>query len=259
LEELEKDSVQTAALLENLKADQAAYHAVLKTEKGGTKSNPIRLLDMQSADAKAIGGYLSKLYQSWKPGPGEANPKPLGELYGFQLYIRHEKELSNLDGKLFNNEYNTLYAQRPGSTIHYTASSGAPNTDNPKLAARYFVSAIDKVDGLVEKYTKELAEQQVQIPQLHALLDKPFEQDKELIAMKSELNVLEKEIARKIRETQETKPQGEQTSAEIDVTAQDVPQLPPLEDAMVVSLAGEQAYRESVSHEPTRIRKGIRI
>jgi hypothetical protein len=169
---------------------------------------------------------------------------------------------SNLDGKLFNNEYNALYAQRPGSHIHYTASSGAPNTDNPKLAARYFLNAIDKVDGLVEKYTKEQQAQRDQIPQLQTLLGRPFEKDQELIAMKSELNVLEKEIARKIQEKQEAQQQPEATlvlpgSCE-DTAAMEENGSP--KEAIIVSLAGEGFYQPSLQTiETTKIRKGLRV
>jgi hypothetical protein len=220
---------------------------VLKHEKDGSKSNLIRLNEVGSADAKAIGGYLIRQYQSWKPGANEPAVKELGELYGFKLYIRHEVSQSFAEGKLFQNDYNTLYAQRPGSSIHYTASSGAPNTDNPKNAARYFIYAIDKVEGLVEKYSKELAEQQAQIPQLQTLLGKPSEKEQELIAMKSELNVLEKEIARKIREKQEAQQQVEGVAPAINNNAvsTDQPRKESLEEAIIVSLTGENAYRDS--------------
>lgn len=251
LENLEKESVQTEATLKTLQSDHDAYHQVLKLEKDGSKANPIKLKEIASADAKAIGNYLIRQYQAWKPGAGEPAVKTLGELYGFTLYIRHEQEQRLLEGKLFQNDYNTLYAARPGSTIHYTASSGAPNTDNPKLAARYFINAIDKVDGLVEKYTKDLAEQLAQIPQLKALLDKSFEKDKELTAMKSELNVLEKEITRKIREKQEAEQEGESlTPASPVANSGQEPEKQSLEEAIVVSLAGEQAYRKSQEQNP---------
>ena len=265
LENLEQENAQTGKTLQSLTADQAAYHRVLKLDKDGSKSNPIKLKEVTSADAKVIGQYLIKQYQAWKPTQGESGVKELGELYGFKLYIRHAQERSFADGKLFQNDYNTLYAERPGGSIHYTASSGAPNTDNPKTAARYFINAIDKVDHLVEKYTKELAEQQAQLPQLKALLDRPFPQEKELIAMKSELNVLEKEIARKIREKQEAQQEAERQgiAGETAVT-EDAAEQPneSLEEAIVVSLAGEKTYRQAVEKEeqqPARLRKGVRV
>ncbi|QKJ32837.1 DNA methylase [Mucilaginibacter mali] len=202
-ERLEKESEASQRTLKALEADQQQYHAVLKREKDGSKSNPIRLKEVQSADAAAIGKYLIKLYQAWKPKSNSENPKELGELYGFKLYIRHEVSLSNLDGKAMNNAYNSLYAERPECSIRYTFSSGAPNTDNPKNAARYFINAIDKVDDLVLKYQKEIREIAEQLPQLKAMQAKPFEQEAELQAMKSELARLEREIAQNIKAKQE--------------------------------------------------------
>lgn len=229
---------------------------MLKLEKDGSKANPIRLKDVASTDAKAIGQYLIRQYQAWKPQAGEANPKELGELYGFKLYIRHDMEQGLLEGKLFQKDYNTLFAERPGSSIHYTASSGAPNTDNPKLAARYFLNAIDKVDGLVEKYTKDLAGQKEQIPQLKALLDKPFEKEQELIAMKSELNVLEKEIARKIREKQEA-----QQEAEKQGTVQEAKVVPMTSDETpVMQPAAKQVNGEPLTEvHQFKKAKGVRL
>jgi hypothetical protein len=165
------------------------------------------LKEVPGADAKAIGNYLIRLYRAWKPKSNAENPRELGELYGFKLYIRHEKELGSLDGKLFNNEFNSLYAEKPDGSIRYTFSSGAPNADNPKLAARYFLNAIDKVDGLVEKYRNGLRDLDGQVPQLKAMLDKPFEKKAELGQMKSELSRLEREIAQKIQEKQQAQQQ----------------------------------------------------
>jgi N12 class adenine-specific DNA methylase len=265
LENLEQETIKTQATLQTLTGDQAAYQKVLKFEKDGSKANPIRLKDTSTADAKVIGQYLIRQYQAWKPGAAESNPKELGELYGFKLFIRHDSEKGLLEGKLFQNEYNTLYAERPGSPIHYTASSGAPNTDNAKLAARYYLNAIDKVDSLVEKYTKELAEQQAQIPQLKALLDKPFDLEKELIAMKSELNVLEKEITRKIREKQETQQQEEkQVNLSIDQSSLPVAETlstESVQEAKVVSHTEQNQRQQLPPVETTlaRKQKGLRV
>jgi len=217
LESLDKDSETNQRTLKALEADQKQYHQLLKTEKDGSKSNPIQLKEVHSADSVAIGKYLIKLYQAWKPKTNSDNPKELGELYGFKLYIRHEISLGNLDGKAANNAYNSLYAERPDGSIRYTFSSGAPNTDNPKLAARYFINAIDKVDGLVEKYQKDLKEIAEQIPQLKALQGKPFEKETELQAMKSNLGKLEREIAQNIKAKQEA--QSEQPAERLPLAA----------------------------------------
>ncbi|MES2107933.1 MAG: helicase-related protein [Bacteroidota bacterium] len=236
LESLGRDKDANSKTLKALAADQKLYHSRLKMEKDGSKSNPIQLKEVQSADSKAIGNYLIRLYRAWKPKSNAENPKELGELYGFKLYIRHEKELDSLDGKLFNNEYNSLYAERPDGSIRYTFSSGAPNTDNPKLAARYFLNAIDKVDGLVEKYQKELQEMDEQVPQLKGLLDKPFEKETELQQMKSDLSRLEREIAQKIQEKQQAQQQQDDKQLAINPEAGEEKNIAEGTEAKVINL-----------------------
>jgi N12 class adenine-specific DNA methylase len=203
VENFEKTQENNKRTLLSLENDHQHYHSVLKTEKDGSKSNRIQLKEVQRADAQAIGNYLIRLYRTWKPKTNAENPKELGELYGFKLYIRHEKDLASLDGHAINKEYNTLYAERPDGAVRYTANSGAPNLDNAKLAARYFINAIDKVDNLVEKYQKDIRELDEQLPQLQGMFHKPFEKEAELQQMKSELGKLEREIAQKIKEKQE--------------------------------------------------------
>ncbi len=95
-----------------------------------------------------------------------------------------------------------MYATRPETGINYNYTSGIPNPDNPKLAARYYLNAIDKVEGMLDKYQKDLAGLNESIPQLESLLNKPFEKDREIQQLKSELSSLERQIAVTIQEKQ---------------------------------------------------------
>ncbi|MDN3548967.1 helicase-related protein [Mucilaginibacter aquaedulcis] len=243
LESLEKDSESSRRTLKALEEDQKQYHLLLRKEKDGSKSNPIQLKELRSADSVAIGKYLIRLYQAWKPKSNSENPKELGELYGFTLYIRHEVSMANLDGRTMDNAYNSLYAERPEGTIRYTFSSGAPNMDNPKLAARYFINAIDKVDDLVEKYRQELREMAGQIPQLKALQGKAFGQETELQSMKSELSRLEQDIARNIKAKQEA--QNEQPEERLAADVNETKSLPGINalESTVINTNGTKSNR----------------
>ena len=97
---------------------------------------------------------------------------------------------------------NSFYARRSLDGIKYTYTNGIPNVDNPKLAARHFLNAIDRVDSLKEKYQKNLLELEKEIPMLAQLTTKPFGKEAELQQMKSELSRLEREITIKIQENQ---------------------------------------------------------
>ena len=79
---------------------------------------------------------------------------------------------------------NDLYAESP-SGIKYLWNHGMPNTDNPKLAARYFLNAIDRVISLREKYAKEVDDMQKEVPVLKQLSQRTFEKEEELSALKN--------------------------------------------------------------------------
>jgi hypothetical protein len=77
-----------------------------------------------------------------------------------------------------------------------------PNTDNPKLAARHFLNAIDRVEHLKERYERNLSDLKTELPKIEKLTTKPFTKDHELRELKTELSNLERQIAIKIQENQ---------------------------------------------------------
>jgi len=200
LEDLEKQKSETSATLEKLKKDEAVYQSNLRTDKDGAKVNALELIDFKSAESEDIGHYFNKLYLTYK-GPDE---QKLGTLYGFDLYVRHQKKPFEMNGMVAYQNQNDLYAQSPESGIKYLWNHGIPNTDNPKLAARYFLNAIDRVTHLTEKYGKEIADLDKEIPVVRQLTQRTFDKENELSELKTELRRLEKEISDKINKQSET-------------------------------------------------------
>ncbi len=226
---------------------------------------------MNSADPEVIGKYLIKLYQNWKPNE---EPK-IGSLYGFDLYIRQQREAFENKGLFEYRYYNTLFAERPESGIKYTYNQGHPNTDNPKLAARYFLNAIDRVEALKEKYQKTLNELEKNIPMVFSLANKSFEKEIELIQMKSDLSKLEREIAIRIQENQMKQNAAtdepiieiaEQNNNHVHIETPVIHMTPmgdkPLQVAMVkmngTILNGKEHYQQNQEMEP-RIRRSSRL
>jgi N12 class adenine-specific DNA methylase len=201
LETLSADRVKTTGTLEKLATDESNYKSVLQYDAEGTKYNPIQLDGFISAEPEEIGKQLIDTYRNWKPVKGEAEEKLIGGLYGFELYIRQQREAHEQDGMIQYKYQNHLYAESPVSGIKYLYNGGHPNTDNPKLAARYFISAIDRVGPLREKYAKEIAGFDQELPLLKQQSQKPFDKEPELAQLKTELSRLEREISDKIRET----------------------------------------------------------
>ncbi len=202
LENLQSDKEKTIQTLDKLMLDEINYKNQLQYDKDGAKLNPIQLDSFNSADAEAIGVFLIRLSANWKPNFSEDGTQKIGNLYGFDLFIRRQKETYE-DKAMFEYRYqNIFYAEGKDSSIKYSWNQGHINIDNPKIAARYFLNAIDRVDSLKEKYQKNLKELEQNIPMLQQLVVKPFEKEGELAQLKKDVSKLEREISIKIQENQ---------------------------------------------------------
>jgi hypothetical protein len=202
VEYLLEEKAATFKTLDKLITDDSFYKKNLKYEPDGSKANPIQLYDCKVTDPENIGKQIMELYKHWKPPEGENESKQIGRLYDFGLYVKREREAYQNDG-LYQYRYsNSFYAQRLEDGIKYTFNGGTPNVDNPKLASRHFLNAIDRVEHLRDKYQKSLNEIENQLPELKQLSTKAFSKEHELQQMKSDLSSLEREIALKIQENQ---------------------------------------------------------
>lgn len=202
LENLQNEQASTVKTLDKLVADEKVYKANLQLDKDGIKVNPIKLANVNTSNSEAIGRHIIKLYQDWKPTVASEQKEQIGTLYDFNLYIRRQQEAYEENGVFEYRYSNTFYAQRGDDGIKYTYNNGLPNTDNPKLAARHFLNAIDRVENLRGKYEHTLSDLNTAIPKLEQLTTKPFLKEPELQQMKNELAKLERQIAIKIQENQ---------------------------------------------------------
>lgn len=203
------DRTNAEHILEKLNVDEAFYKSRLQYEKDGTKANPIQIDDCNSSDAEVIGKYLIKLNAEWKPKAHESDELKIGSLYDFALYIRREKQAFEDKGMFEYHYHNTFFAESKESGLKYFWNNGYINTDNAKLAARYFLNAIDRVENLKEKYQKNLSEFNQNIQLMEQIVAKPFEKSNELAQLKTEVAKLEREISIKIQTNQMKQHEGE--------------------------------------------------
>lgn len=192
-----EDKERDGRTLEKLLADEQLYKARLYPAKDGSKANPIQLEGVSSSDPEIIGKHIIRLSQRWKPDAWE-DEKKVGSLYGFELYVR--RQTASYEGKPESIYSNTLFAMNRESGIKYTYNSGFPNLDNPKLAARYFLNAIDRVTSLSSQYEKKLQDNAISISKLEVLTTKTFDKEEELKSMKAELSVLEHKLNTEIQQ-----------------------------------------------------------
>lgn len=224
-------------VLKKLRKDEAVHQKHIQYDKDGIKSNPIRMAGLNSTDPEKIGGHIIELYKRWKPPDDEQIEQKVGSLNGFDLYIRRQRESYESGGRVEYRINNSFYAQSSESDIKYTYNNGIPNIDNPKLASRHFLNAIDRVVSLREKYERSLKLLDSEIPKLEELAARPFLKEAELQKMKIELSGLEREISLKIQENQLKEQQQNGISAETEAAAEPKP---------VVRLSdGERTYQKS--------------
>lgn len=226
LEDLLREKEGITKMIVRLGADEQVYKMHLKIEKDGSKANPVRLEGLIAAKPEETGQHIIGIYKNWRPDGKMTGSQKIGNLYGFDLMVQRHMDFFEEKGRSFHQEYNTLYAVRPESDIKHSYTSGIPNTDNPKLAARYFLNAIDKVEGLLDKYKKDLAGLNTSIPKMEGLIARPFEKDAALKQMKAEHAGLEKEISQKIKENMPKQADAAGTIPELAIETDEVEQQP---------------------------------
>ncbi len=201
LERLQGDHVSVTKMVSQLSRDEKLYTSQLTFDNEGSKVNPIHIDGLNSIDAEQIGKHIIHLYQNWEQSKSYAGDQKVGALYGFDCYIRKQQESFQERGGYVYRMQNAFYVQHKDGGIKYTYNQGHPSVDNPKLAARHFLNALDRVIKIKEQYQKELHELDTAIPVLQKIIEKPFEKEEELKSMKRELSRLEREISLKIQET----------------------------------------------------------
>jgi len=202
LERLRNDHESKSSILYKLSTDETDYKKQLLYDKDGSKLNPLKLDGLNSADPEMTGKFIIDLYLHWKPPEQHLTDHRIGSLYGFDCFIRRQQEGFEENGLFSYRYHNSFYVQSKEGGIKYTYNQGHPTADNPKLAARHFLNALDRVVKIKEQYGKELAEIDMNMPVLEKLIVKPFEREEELKSLKQEVSRLERDISLKIKENQ---------------------------------------------------------
>ncbi|WP_299568430.1 helicase-related protein [uncultured Pedobacter sp.] len=202
MELLKEACKSTAATLDSLNADSKVFQSKLEVDQDGAKINGLELNKVKSADPEIIGKQLIELYQSWQPRSAESNFERIGSLYGFGAFIQRHREAYEENGKVDYVYSNSFFVQREKNGIRYTYNSGNLNVDNPKVSAKHFLHALEKIGPMVKQYRQKLEQQEAEVPKLEELCKRPFGKEKELQQLRDELFSLERRIATKIQETQ---------------------------------------------------------
>ncbi|MFX1705037.1 DEAD/DEAH box helicase family protein [Chitinophaga sp. CC14] len=187
MEVLKSKQHNNTQILSKLATDKALFTGNLRLEKDGSKANPISLYGFGGTDAEQIGEFILKTKEAISCSKESPQvQEKIGTLYGFDLYARATWFMGTVR--------KDLYAINPASGIIYLHNNGVPNDDNLKMAGRYFLYALTKIDNVISFHQKEELQLSEDIATYTRISNKTFEKETELQTLKAEREQIIKKI-----------------------------------------------------------------
>jgi N12 class adenine-specific DNA methylase len=188
LEHLVEEIETRTFRLERLSADWNNFQQRMQKSREGGILNPI-LLDGVSKDAglKEIGAKLSRLAAVSRTG---GDYEEIGSLYGFRLLVK--TEMTQKDNSSGMETDNRFFVCGEGN-IKYTHNNGIMASD-PERASLNFISALQKLPGLIEEEDKKLKLLKDDQVVLHDMVNGSWNKEKQLASLKTELAAVERKI-----------------------------------------------------------------
>lgn len=186
LDDLTKRLESAQNRLDRMITDWENLQYRLQKHPDGTPLNPVQLNGLPpNADVKQIGAKLNQIADKTRTG---GQYEEIGSLYGFSLLVK--TEMSQKEG--MDIKVNRFMVQGEGN-IKYTYNNGIMASD-PKLAARNFLNALEKIPGYIEKEEKSIAEFQKDLPILQEVVSDVWPKEDKLNELKTELAAVERKI-----------------------------------------------------------------
>ncbi|MFR9547118.1 MAG: DNA methylase, partial [Rikenellaceae bacterium] len=173
------------SMIARISSDMALLDSRMQYDKDGGKLNPITLFGVEGSDPKKIGAKLAEINERARTKGAELD---IGTLYGFRVVVRTESS----DKDLFDMTHNKFMVISENG-IKYSYNNGNIAAD-PLLAATNFLSALDKMSSLLERYQKDNEIQRADIPILQEVLSSTWRKEDELKELKGELATLDRKI-----------------------------------------------------------------
>ena len=178
------DIANNEAAIERMKADVARYEAVVRRDKDGNPLNNLTIDTCNLSDEKNMGIYLQGLAQRTDT---HGQYKRIGEVYGFPISIISERTL--VDGK--EAVQNRFVVE---GNYKYKFNNGFIAMSDTHAACMNFVNALEKIPGIIAQYEERTAKLKADVPQLEAIISKPWGKEDELKQLKSDLAALDRKI-----------------------------------------------------------------
>ena len=207
------DIANNEATIERMKADNARYEAVVQRDKDGNPVNNLTIDTCNLSDEKNMGIHLQGLAQRTDT---HGQYQRIGEVYGFPISIISERNL--VDGK--ETVQNRFVVE---GNYKYKFNNGFIAMSDTHAACMNFVNALEKIPGIIAQYEERTVRLKADVPQLEAIISKPWGKEDELKQLKSELAALDRKITAELAPNHEEKDgvENSQTAAQtVDASSQ---------------------------------------
>lgn len=224
LENIMQTVERNKGLIERISKDAENFKSRVQTNEDGSYRNPVQLEGVTGSDFKAIGKKLNEIASTAKTH-GEHDP--IGNLYGFSLYVK--SETTKKDGLDF---IQNRFSVRGDGEIFYQYNNGQMAVD-PKLASQNFLHAlVENMPRLLNRYKTDIEKLSKDIPVLKEVVESTWRREPELLDLKSELLKLERQIQQSLKSTGETEgqifvPDNETVSKQLLPTEKNNPEKSP--------------------------------
>ena len=184
LQTVTHDIANNEAAIGRMKADVARYEAVVRRDKDGNPINNLTIDTCNLSDEKNMGIHLQGLAQRTDT---HGQYKRIGEVYGFPISIISERTL--VDGK--ETVQNRFVVE---GHYKYKFNNGFIAMSDTHAACMNFVNALEKIPSIIAQYEERTAKLKADVPQLEAIIAKPWGKEDELKQLKSDLAALDRKI-----------------------------------------------------------------
>ena len=207
------DIANNEAAIERMKADVARYESVVRRDKDGNPLNNLTIDTCNLSDEKNMGIHLQGLAQRTDT---HGQYQRVGEVYGFPISIISERTL--VDGK--ETVQNRFVVE---GNYKYKFNNGFIAMSDTHAACMNFVNALEKIPGIIAQYEERTVKLKADVPQLEAIISKPWGKEDELKQLKSELAALDRKITAELAPKHDEKDgvENSQTAAQtVDAPSQ---------------------------------------
>ena len=213
------DIANNEAAIERMKADVVRYEAVVRRDKDGNPLNNLTIDTCNLSDEKNMGIHLQVLAQRTDT---HGQYKRIGEVYGFPISIISERTL--VDGK--EAVQNRFVVE---GNYKYKFNNGFIAMSDTHAACMNFVNALEKIPGIIAQYEERTAKLKADVPQLEAIISKPWGKEDELKQLKSDLAALDRKITAELAPKHDEK-DGEEVQKSTESQIQNLDKTCPQND-----------------------------